>query len=609
MQKFTFAIAALLLILAGCDKDYLNRAPQIQLTTSSALVTNENFQTYTWKLYDYVSGYGDRPDYLLSQDCNSDNMIQAVIGQQSPYMNHTKIVPNTGSATQYLVVSGWDFSYVRGVNVMLDAIDNSQMSQTQKDHWRSVGYFFRALRYYDLLAAFGSVPWIAHTLNEDSASALNGPRTPRDIVAKNILDDLQWADAHIGAGNPDGKNTINQACIDALISRFGLFEGTWRKYHGLNNAAPYLEACKTYSKKLMDAYPDGMPNYNAIYNSQTLADQPGIILYKQYAPNLTDHAWGPKAIGNVGGTTDEVTRDAVDAYLCADGRPISTSKVYDGDSTMYDEFRSRDHRLYLTVEPPYKVNIGTPNNTWSYTADPRDAEYIHLLDSLMSGYPLTLQLPFCVWSTSMQDNALTSRCPAFAAYNPASDATGLTRLGYLFWKQWNRFPLDGNNNSTTAYPVFRIGEVWLNYAECMFELGMFSQQTAEETINKLRPRAGLPSMNVSEIVADFDLNRDPTVAPVLWEIRRERRIELMGDGFRFNDLKRWKKGGYMDKMQLGLYVRNEEYGNKLNIYEGGDKGHLQFFPKPQGWLDKYYLEPVPSQELLLNKSLEQNTGW
>ena len=65
----------------------------------------------------------------------------------------------------------------------------------------------------------------------------------------------------------------------------------------------------------------------------------------------------------------------------------------------------------------------------------------------------------------------------------------------------------------------------------------------------------------------------------------------------------------MDKMQLGLYVRNEEYGNKLNIYEGGDKGHLQFFPKPQGWLDKYYLEPVPSQELLLNKSLEQNTGW
>jgi len=599
----------LLLGLAACSKDFLDRQPKIELTTASALATNENFQTYTWKLYDYISGYGGTPEYMVSQEYNSDNMIQGNVGQQSAYMNHTKIVPNTGAVTPYLVVSGWDFSYIRQVNVMIDAIDHSQMSQEKRDHWRSVGYFFRALRYYDLLAAYGDVPWIDHALTEDSTAVLYTKRTPRETVAQHMLDDLEWAHAHIGDGNPDGKNTINQACIELLISRFGLFEGTWRKYHGLEQADIFLQACKTYSEKLMERFPAAMPNYNAVYNSQTLSDQPGIILYKQYAPNLTDHAWGPKSIGSAAGSTSEVTRDAVDSYLCTDGKPISTSQVYEGHQNMYDQFRHRDNRLYFTVEPPYKVTVGTPNSTWSYTSNPKDAEYIQLMESLMKGYPLTLQLPFCLWSTSMQENAITSMCPVFASYNPTNDIAGATRLGYLFWKQWNRFPLDGNNNSTTAYPIFRIGEAWLNYAECMFELGLFNQQVADMTINKLRPRAGLPAMEVAHIGTDFDLNRDSDVPAILWEIRRERRVELMGDGFRFNDLKRWKKGTYLNKMQLGLYVRNAAYGNKLSIYGGGSEGYVQFFPKPLGWEDKYYLEPIPSQELLLNKNLIQNPGW
>lgn len=610
MKKYVLIMITSILILAGCNKSFLNRTPQIQLTPSNALVTYDNFQTYAWGLYDYVSGYGGTPDYMLSQDCNSDNMVQALEGDQSQYMNHTKIIPNTGSTTHYLVISGWDFSYVRQVDIMLDAINRSQMSETQKDHWRSVGYFFRDLRYYDLVAAFGNVPWIEHALNEDSTQELYAAATPRNIVTKNMLANLEWADAHIGSGSPDGANTINQACVDALISRFGLFEGTWRKYHNLDSADIYLEACKTYSEKLMQEYPICMPNYDAVYNSQTLAGQSGIILYKQYAPNLSDHQWGPVAIGNVGGgVTYELTQNAVDAYLCKDGHPIATSKLYEGDSTMYEEFRNRDLRLYSTVLPPYKVNIGTANNTWSYTSNPADAYYIHLMDSLMDNYPLTQQLPFGVWSTSMQANALNSLSPAFALDVKGNDEAGLTRYGYLFWKQWNRYPLDNGNNSTTAYPIFRIGEIWLNYAECMYELGLFTQQVADETLNKLRVRAGVAPMVVSQIGPNFDPNRDPSVPPVLWEIRRARRVELMGDGFRFNDLKRWGKGDYLNKMQLGLYVNNADYNNKLSIYGGGEKGHIQFFPQPQGWLNKYYLEPIPTQELLLNKNLTQNPGW
>lgn len=594
-------------LLGGCQKDFLNRTPQIQLTTTNALVTYNNFQTYAWDLYDYFSGYGYQPNYMLSQDCNSDNMAVTVYGNQSAYMTQTKIVPNVGSATNYLVISGWNFSYVRQVDVMLDAINNSQMSQTQKDHWQSVGYFFRACRYYDLIAAFGNVPWIEHALNEDSTAILYGPSTPRDTVAQNILNNLEWADANIGSGNPDGANTVNQACIDALISRFGLFEGTWREYHGLDNANTYLQACVTYSAKLMAEYPTCMSNYDAVYNSQTLAGQPGIILYKLYAPNLTDHEFGPRIMGSTSENID-VTQDAVNSYLCTDGKPISTSPLYDGDTTMYDQFRNRDHRLYFTVVPPYKVVVGSPNYTWSYTSNPEDAEYINLMDTLTQGYPLTKQLPAYQWSPTMATGTVISESPHFYLYNNGQPQL-ISQLGYFYWKQYNRFPLDANTYSTTAYPVFRIGEVWLNYAEAMYELGQFTQGVADETINKLRVRAGVAPMEVSQINAGFDLNGDPAVPPILWEIRRERRVELMGDGFRFNDLKRWDEGTYLNKMQLGVSINNADYGNKLTIYGGGEEGYVQFFPAPLGWQDKYYLEPIPTQELQLDKKLVQNPGW
>lgn len=609
MNKYTYPLIICFSLLAGCQKDLLNQQPKTSLTVGNALVTYNNFQTYAWQLYDYFTGYGGNgfyPANLISQECNSDNMAETIQGDQSGYINDTKIVPSTGSATSELVISGWDFSYIRSVNVMLDAISTSQLAASDQDHWRAVGYFFRALRYYDLIAAFGDVPWIEHTLNDDSTAALYGPRTPRDTVAQNILNDLEWADANIGTGSPDGANTINQACVDALLSRFGLFEGTYRKYHGLDNASTYLQACATYSQKLMTGYPTCMSSYDLVYNSLSLAGQPGIILYKAYAAGLTDHEFGPRVMGSTSENLD-MTKDAVESYLCTDGQPISTSTVYNGDSTMFNEFRHRDRRLYFTCIPPYTVVVDNPVYDWSYTSNPADAEYIYMMDTLST--PSNKPLPMVQWSQNENTGTVISEVPHFYLYNNGQPQA-ISQLGYFYWKQFNRYPLDANNAySTTSCPLFRIEEVWLNYAEATFELGSFTQAIANETINMLRPRAGLPPMEVAQITASFDTYRDQDVDPVLWEIRRERRVELMGDGFRFNDIKRWDKGTYLNKLQLGVYVNNANYGNKLTINGGGSSGDVVFFPSPIGWQPQYYLEPVPTQELQLNKALAQNPGW
>lgn len=584
--------------MSGCSSDFLDKYPLDEQTEATAFKTSDNFKTYAWGLYEYFDGFPTDGGYTpanISSEYNTDNMIYANSGGESDYAYQLKKLPATSSS--------WSFTYIRRVNIMLQNIDGSSMSDVDKDHWRSVGYFFRALRYFDMMVAYGDVPWIDKVLSDTDTEELYCERTPRDEVAKHILQDLQWAEEHIKEGGT-GTNTINVHVVRALISRFGLFEGTWRKYHGLNDSETYLRACADASEKLMGAYPSIMPNYDDLYNSEELVGKAGVILAKQYETDMVTHSI-TRVIRSSAWYVD-LTKDAVDSYLCSDGRPVSTSKVYEGDKDLNAQFRHRDRRLYWTVVPPYKVKLTGAAGTsfgWEHTGVAGDREYIDFMEEI-GGSATGKSLP-----VSNFVGYQVAGFPHFRNY-PNGQGFLVTHLGFYFWKYYNRH-VDNMalRSSTVDYLLFGIEEVMLNYAEAKFELGEFSQSVADATINKLRVRAVIPAMNVSEIDASFDLDRDRSVDPVLWEIRRERRIELMGDGFRFRDLKRWKKGEYVNKQPLGAWVKSSDYGGKLNILGGADEGYSILFAKPSGWLEKYYLEPIPTQEIALNPKLKQNPGW
>lgn len=590
------AFLALTIGLTGCE-DFLNKTPLDELTESTAFNTYDNFKTYSWKLYEYFDGFPTDGGYTpanISSEYNSDNMINAQSGGESAYAYQLKSVPSTSSS--------WNFSYIRNVNLMLQNIDKSSMDEDSKNHWRSVGYFFRALRYFDMMVAYGDVPWIDKVLTDTDTDILMGKRTPRDEVARHILEDLQYAEANIKPDG-DGSNTINTDVVRALISRFGLYEGTWRKYHEIGGEEVYLRASADASAKLIESFPNLMESYDDVFNSEELVGQPGIILAKQYATSLVTHSI-TRVIRSSSWYAD-LTKDAVDSYLCTDGRPIKTSTVYEGDQDIYSQFRNRDRRLYFTVIPPYRVELTGPQATsftWEYTDDPRDREYIDFMATLTpetgKRLPVSNYVGYNVHAV-----------PHFRNY-PNGQGFLVSQLGFYFWKYYNR-QVDNMNlrTSTIDYPIFRMGEVLVNYAEAKYELNEFDQSVADASINKLRVRANLPRMVVSEITDAFDPDRDPTVPAVLWEIRRERRVELMGDGFRFRDLKRWKKGEYLNKQPLGMWVNNADYDNKLIIHGGSQEGYVEFFAEPLGWLDYYYLEPLPTQELALNPNLEQNPGW
>jgi starch-binding outer membrane protein, SusD/RagB family len=643
MKKYIIALSIFGFLLAGCKKELI-RNPLDAVVEQTAFVSYDNFKTYSWGLYDYFDGYGSGspvPPVMGSQEVNSDNIMSNT--SLSGYFTGGKSVPvNATGGTSTLAIAGWDFSYLRRVNLMLDHVNTSSMSDADKKHWRSVGLFFRSLRYYDLMAAFGDVPWIEHATSDTSNSVLYGPRTSRDTVAQHVLSDLIWAEENIKVSG-DGANTINRSCVQFLISRFGLFEGTWRKYHNLPNAATYLNASVNYSQKLLASFGSTtasiMSSYDDVYNTRGLVGKPGIILAKQYLPanytgpgnNGSNHQSVRYCGSNSASWTSDVTRSAVESYLCTDGRPISTSTVYKGDDSMYSAFRNRDRRLYFTVIPPYRIKYKNPNTTlvnggysdtvWTYDTNPEWGYFIHYMNDTIKS--VNKRLPLQGFSIDMASGDIIPNIPHFTQYaNTLSSPTGkvvanvANYTGYYYWKLYNRLALtDGSNlGSTNDAPVFRLEEVMLNYAEAQYELGAFTQTIADQTINVLRQRANPTSwpamkMDVARIDASFDARRDVDVDPVLWEIRRERRVELFGDGFRFNDIKRWGKGNYMTGQAQGVKVKNSDYGGKLTIAGGSAIGYVIYQPAASGWKDAYYLEPVPSGEILLNPKLVQNPGY
>jgi len=586
----------LLLITTGCNEEFLDLAPKDELSEASTFATYNNVKIYSWGFYDFLNDFPARyqsgdwwSGSMHATEPDADLIHDGYNTTGSDYIWGRYNVPTRSNT--------WNNSYVniRRVNLMLDNIVNSDMTEEEIAHWRGVGLFFRAHEYFKLLKNFGGVPWLEHTLKDTDLDILYGPRDTRETVAGNMLRDLLEAVETIKEDG-DGENTINKNVVRAFLSRFALFEGTWRKYHNLGDHEKYLSASIDASQPLLNEFSNLHPYYDQVYNSMDLGGINGIILYKHYVVDELYHI----AVTNTRSTNNkfDLSRKALDKFLCSDGQTVWNSTLYEGDKDYHAEFRNRDTRLLILTPPPYKVN-GNGSINWTHTGDPADQEYFSVLENISGGYPFKT-LPDLNWS-----GRTTGAVPNFEQLTPTQTASG-----YRLWKIYNEQNPGVSSKDVNDFPVFRIGEIMLNFAEAKFEMGQFDQSVADATINKLRARGAVAPMNVGGIDANFDPTRDPDVDPVLFEIRRERAIELMADGFRREDLRRWKKMDYATEVQLGRWIKQSDYGRTIPIQNDAPEGYVQLVPgQAPVFQDHYYLFPLPSDELVLNPQLEQNPGW
>jgi starch-binding outer membrane protein, SusD/RagB family len=574
MKKLKYiGIVVILLSSFSCSKDFLSRAPLDAISDADYWKTTNDLELYVNQFYTMLPVYPEWGGGYLWDDNNSDNM--------HPATYNTRLA---GLATITSGNSNWSFSRLRSINIMLDQYKKVVGQQSLIDAFVGEAYFFRAYYYYSMLKNYGDVPWIDKPLTPDSQELI-GPRTSRSLLVDNMLADLDKAITLLRPRSTATGNRINKEAAILFKSRVALFEGTWEKYHNgtpfgvaSGNPTKYLQAAADAAKQLIDLnsvalYSTSKPDvdYGKLFNSDDLNSMTEAILWRKYGVALTQYHNSQRYLSLSGGGTG-VTKALVDSYLCTDGQPIASSPLYKGDRSLVNVVTNRDPRLKQLI--------------WV----PGDAMQI------VSGQVIA------TFTKSKIDGGGEDRNTTGYQLKKGADATspGISTPG----------------TSVTANVIFRYAEVLLNYAEAKAELGTITQADIDLSINKLRTRAGMPGLQLISITTDPNWDF-PLLSPVINEVRRERRVEFACEGYRFDDLVRWRahslivgkrpKGAWFDQSQFPALV----IGKTIYIDSNGYIDYLQV-ALPSGWNfvpGRDYLTAVPPTEITLNSNLIQNPGW
>ena len=520
-------------------------------------VSPENFFKSESDLQVYCNQYYSQlpVQYFVNVDDNSDDKAPQAINQ---FLDDTYTIPSAASGTS------WDFSFIRTCNFFLANYSKANISDSIKNIYVGETLFFRANDFWTKVKTFGDVPYINTYIVDTSKSVLYGSRMPHQQVMDSVLSDLNFAVAHLPVNALDGRLNVYMAL--ALKARICLWEGTYREYFGTGDQATYLQAASDAAEQIMNSgafsiYSTGSPqsDYYNLFIQDELLGNPEAIMPMRYLTTVLTNNYD-RELGQAG---DGYSKDFVRSFLCTDGLPTALSPLYKGDDSLDAEVKNRDPRLAQQIA------------TRGF--------------NFLNGDTISLpRIGTTVTSTGYQP--IKGRSSSLAAWNASQ--------------------------STYDVFIFRYAETLLIEAEATAELGTCTQTTLDLTINKLRDRVGMPHMILANLVKD-PKSDFPALPVLIDEIRRERRVELGSEGFRFDDLHRWNAGNLINNPEtiLGIKllpsVRAQYPSGQVSSIVVDANYYVRVYPNitARTWDDKLYLYPLPIQELTLNSNLQQNPGW
>ncbi len=616
---FTAFIAVL--VMGGCES-YLDQEPQDQLSETVYFQSAQQFENAANYFYTRL-GFedGDEASDLSNNFTPGETTDLARGGISTPTSD-----------------SDWDnnYTYLRAPNQLIEKAAEYEGDPSEIAASVGTAYFFRAWHHFKLLRKFGGVPIVTSSLDV-SAEVLYAPRNSRYEVVYQILADLDEAIAKLPTANTVEQGMLSTEAAKAFKARICLYEGTWDKYVGTETDGDGS------SKGAGSAKPSGYPSVNELLTeAKNLASQVmtsgAFELWDHredigddhlfYLFTLEDAGSNPAGLTKADNkefifqtvydfTLGQIrqnishskpwgpTRKLMDMYLAADGLPVQHSAVFEGYDLMTSEFRNRDMRLTSFVKEPLVKYWGHGSST-----DGGGAQYG--VDFEDSGVEFDYR------------------------YVPQLGGPGGGRgAGYEGRKFVTEYRLRETREESFNYPLIRYAEVLLIYAEATCELngGTIDNSDLDKSINLIRERSGVAPLS-NELIAPYS---DLTM---LGEIRRERAIELFGENFRFDDLKRW--GIAADELNMDVclnYVDGTEFETAENPKDPGSliyqedgwsygtidseqssstyagiantkEGALILDPTSlHTWSYANYLSGIPTDEITLNPELKQNPGW
>ncbi|CUP55328.1 RagB/SusD family nutrient uptake outer membrane protein [Bacteroides thetaiotaomicron] len=566
--KYAF-IVAVGLMLHSC----LDLEPKDQLAETNIWSTPSDFELFANQFYGWsrnfsvVDNHSTKP---LHSDYNSDLMT---------YKDDRNRFSNGSNAVQESDGNYGDaYAHIRRTNLLLK---NAEDYSNQADIAQFVGEakFFRAYSYFELVQLYGNAIIVTKPLNVTDPE-LKVAQNDRSEVIDFIIKDLEDAALLLPKYAEVENGRISQEGCWAFLSRVALYEGTWQKFRdNVERGKSLLDIAAKAAKEVIDSKQFSMFNPEALGDSaqkymfileDTKSNPAGLKkdANKEYIfSRRYDEILNPIGKNITKGNLINVvwiTRKFANMYLCQDGLPIDKSPLFKGYDKMDSEFMNRDNRMRYTMARPH-------DNFWS-NSNPR-----------------------VTWNGDAADLA------------SASIKNFIPNAGTGYHNQkWAAERAVRDNYEGYDFPVIRYAEILLNYAEAVFERDdRISDSDLNISLNLVRCRVNkkMPKLS-NEFVSINSLD-------LRIEIRRERTIELFHEGFRLDDLKRWKTAETeMPQDLLGIKWKGTEYETawpKCQYTRNADG--ILVLETGRKWAEKNYLFPLPKDQLQLNPNLKQNRGW
>lgn len=608
MKKYSIILLTIALLLGGCE-DFLDRQPLTEMNDQNYWTNENNLRLFANGFYpNYFVGYNNTwgvdyaplRGYSFSDDFTSTGK-QAGFETQAP-PSRAALSESAGWLSSYAGPT-WNFAWVRKSNLFLERIEDmkdAHLDEEEYKHWSAVARFFRGYEYSRLVSVFGDVPYFDHLVSDTELELLYKDRDDRTFVMDQVYADFQYVleNMRVSDGN---AQYLNRYIAAGFISRFMLFEGTWQKYHEGNTekAKQYLELAVAAADLVMTSGSWSFSSdFRALFGSENLAGNKEVLMYRHYdaAIGVTHH------IASYSNATEGQGASAnlslAKSFICTDGQPYQLSSLPSADQLDIPS-------MVATRDPRFEATF--------WDAPKKEASTLLYADKFI-------------------------------------DRVGPTYYGKSYPSQY------GSNTNTNDAPVMRLAEVVLNWIEAKAELATMggaavSQADLDASINAIRNRPldavaidkGVQKTAPMMIAAiPDDPARDADVPALIWEIRRERRMEFVFEHTRLMDIKRWGKIDYMDGVSNPDILRGPWVDfpaelsewlvaskvNKLKVekadgtivtYDGSNGAEMVGFYIPENisnrdpFSERVYMAPLGDAQISeyadKGYTLSQTTGW
>ena len=633
------------MMLSSCNA-FLDLEPESALSPEQYLTTEENLGAYATDLYNMFPEHERSTWGYWRTDANTDDMASAQPGDA--FAPGYWRVEQTGGSYAFERIYRCNYF----LNFVLPLYEAGEITGVEANirHYIGEAYFFRAWAYFEKLKALGDFPIVEEPIADDLVQlTAASKRMPRNEVARFILADLDRAIEYMSETPPvGGSNRLDDDCARLMKSRVALYEGTWEKYFKgtafVPNGPQWPGASKDYnqgyefpsgdidseidyflkiamdeSKIIADKYPltentgvfqksadEAVNPYFNMFGAIDMSQYPEIMLWRDYGASagLTNSVVEFAAAANSG---CGITKSMVEAFVMSNGLPIYDAESgYPGDADLLKVTENRDSRAQIFIKKPGDTNLHSAGGPESYVTEP--------------------------WPNVVHSTASMKYTTGYAI------RTGLNFDGAQSFR----------NESEVGLIVFRAVEAYLNYMEACYERTGSLDGDARNYWAKIRNRAH---------VADFQTTIDHTVMEkekddwgawsagqlvdaTLYNIRRERRCELMAEGYRGADIRRWRS---LDQLidtpyhvyGVNLWEKLASNADFLKANPGGLKEGENVSPRSfgnylapyhimqnnrvyngYGWRMAHYLDPIAVQHFLITgdgdvnaSPLYQNPGW